>query len=64
MKFHLMCVYNIFVRFSCCILTICKIIISRFGFEGWIGVLIASVPDLCMLLLLIVLVIVLLTGSK
>ena len=24
--------------------------ISRFGFEGWIWVLIASVPDLCILL--------------
>ena len=25
------------------------IITSRFGFEGWIWVLIASVPDLCIL---------------
>ena len=25
------------------------LISSRVGFEGWIGVLIASVPDLCML---------------
>ena len=25
------------------------LVISRFGFEGWILVLIASVPDLCML---------------
>ena len=32
-----------------CILTICNIVISRFGFEGWIWVLIASVPDLCIL---------------
>ena len=23
------------------------LVISRFGFEGWIWVLIASVPDLC-----------------
>ena len=38
---------------------------SRVGFDGWIGVLIASVPDLCMLFtFVIVLVIVLLTGSK
>ena len=42
-----------------------KLIISRFGFEGWIGVLIAPVPDLCMLFtFVIVLVIFLLTGSK
>ena len=41
------------------------LITSRVGFEGWIGVLIASVPDLCMLFtFVIVLVIVLLTGSK
>ena len=25
----------------------CDLIFSRFGFEGWIWVLIASVPDLC-----------------
>ena len=25
-------------------------VISRFGFEGWICILIASVPDLCILL--------------
>ena len=25
------------------------IVISRFGFEGWIWVLIASAPDLCIL---------------
>ena len=25
------------------------LVISRFGFEGWIWVLIASVPDLCIL---------------
>ena len=25
------------------------LVISRFGFEGWFGVLIASVPDLCIL---------------
>ena len=28
------------------------LVISRFGFEGWIWVLVASVPDLCILLLL------------
>ena len=27
--------------------TICISVLSRFGFEGWIWVLIASVPDLC-----------------
>ena len=27
------------------ILTLCNFSISRFGFEGWIWVLIASVPD-------------------
>ena len=26
------------------------LVISHFGFEGWIWVLIASVPDLCILL--------------
>ena len=30
---------------SLCILTLCNFVISRFGFEGWIWVLIASVPD-------------------
>ena len=36
-----------------CILTICNIRIldiSRSGFEGWIWVLIASGPDICILL--------------
>ena len=32
---------------SLCILTICNIVISRFGFKGWIWVLTASVPDFC-----------------
>ena len=32
---------------SFCILTIVILVISRFGFEGWIWVLIASVPDMC-----------------
>ena len=32
---------------SHCSLTICDSSISRFGFEGWIWVQIASVPDLC-----------------
>ena len=35
---------------SLCLLTICVFVISRFGFEGWIWVLIASVPGLCILL--------------
>ena len=34
---------------SLCILTICNLVISRFGFEGWIWGLIASVPGLCIL---------------
>ena len=34
---------------SLCILTICNISYFRFGFEGWSWVLIASVPDLCLL---------------
>ena len=37
------------------ILTICKFTsldISRFGFEGWIWVLIASVPGLCILFII------------
>ena len=33
---------------SLCIFTI-YLVISRFGFEGWIWVLIASVPGLCVL---------------
>ena len=42
------------------------LVIFRFGFEGWIGVLIASVPDICMLFtfVIVLIVIVLLTGSK
>ena len=32
-----------------CNITICILVISRFGFEGWSWVLIASVPDLCIL---------------
>ena len=36
---------------SLCILTICNISYFPFGFEGWIWVLIASVSDLCILLL-------------
>ena len=35
---------------SLCILTFVILVISRFGIEGWISVLIASVPDLCILL--------------
>ena len=34
---------------SLCILAIYNLVTSRFGFEGWIWVLIASVPDLCIL---------------
>ena len=34
---------------SLCILTICNFIYFRFGFEGWIWVLISSVHDLCIL---------------
>ena len=33
-----------------CILTICNYSFPVFGFEGWIWVLIASVPGLCILL--------------
>ena len=29
--------------------SVCILVISRLGFEGWIWVLIASVPDLCIL---------------
>ena len=32
-----------------CILTICIISNFPFGFEGWIWVLVASVPDLCIM---------------
>ena len=32
---------------SLCILTICYFGYFRFGFEGWIWILIASVPGLC-----------------
>ena len=64
--FHIMCVHIIFslvwvaewppfgkelltrLTISLCILTICNF--SYFGFEGWIWVLIASVPGLCILL--------------
>ena len=35
-----------------CILAICNISFTVFGFEGWIWGLIASVPDLCFLLML------------
>ena len=68
MTFPLTCVHIILVRFrllsghllgnSCslgCIFTICNIRYILFGFEGWSWVLIASVPDLCILLTLIVL---------
>ena len=34
---------------SLCILTICNLVIFRFGFEGWIWVLVAQVPGLCIL---------------
>ena len=35
------------------ILTICNFSYSRFGFEGWMWVLIASVPSIYILLLLL-----------
>ena len=35
--------------FSICFLTICNFSFSHFGIEGWIWVLIASVPDRCLL---------------
>ena len=41
---------------SLCILTICNISYSRFGFEGLIWVLIASVPDRTILFLVLVLI--------
>ena len=34
---------------SCSLGSFVSLVISRFGFEGWIWVLIASVPDLCIL---------------
>ena len=40
--------------FSLCILTIVILVISRFGFEGWIWIPIASVPDLCILFTFII----------
>ena len=62
MAFHLTCVHIIFssdwvaewppfgklllTRLTICFLCI-FLVISRFGFEGWIWVLIAEVPDLC-----------------
>ena len=61
-----MCVYIIFCSVSVSIghLLGKNACFLGFGFQGWIGVLIASVPDLCMLFnFVIVLVIVLLTGS-
>ena len=55
--FHLTCVHIILVRFrllsdhllrnSCSFVIL---VISRFDFEGWIWVLIAPGPDLCILL--------------
>ena len=36
-----------YVLFVFCLFVI--LVISRFGFKGWIGVLIASVPGLCIL---------------
>ena len=32
-----------------CILIVCNFSCPRFGFEGWISVLIVSVPSLCIL---------------
>ena len=52
--FHLMCVSSVWVvewphlgNSSLCILTICNFSYFRFGFKGWIWVLIASVPGFC-----------------
>ena len=39
---------------SLCILTNIILVISRFGFEGWIWVLIAPVPGLCILFTFII----------
>ena len=64
MTFHLTCDHIILVRFgllsghllgiSCSLVdhmfSFVILVISRFGFEGWIWVLVASVPDLCILL--------------
>ena len=44
---------ELFIRLticSLCILTICNLVISRFGFEGGIRVLIAPVSSQCLLL--------------
>ena len=59
MTYRLTCVHVILVRFRLLSghlltrLTICSLCIlaaiSRFGFEGWTLVLIASVSDLCIL---------------
>ena len=59
MTFHLTCVHINLVRFgllsghllgnSCSVCLFVILAISNFGFEGWIWVLIASVPDLCIL---------------
>ena len=42
-----------FAKTRCCYGCLCQkfviLVISRFGFEGWIWVLITSVPDLCIL---------------
>ena len=35
--------------YSLCILTFCNFSYFSFGFEGWIWVLIASVPGICIL---------------
>ena len=63
MTFHLTCIHIIFcsVRVAewppfgkwlltlqtICSLCVLTLVISRFGFEGWIWVLIASFPDIC-----------------
>ena len=41
--------------FSLCFWLFVALVISRFGFEGWIWVLIASVPGLCILFTFIIL---------
>ena len=66
MTFHLTCVHIVLVRFGLLsglweiaahsvdhIFSFIILVIFRFGFEGWIWVRIASVPDLCILFSLI-----------
>ena len=45
---HLFKVDNMFSRILT-IFNITHVVIPRFGFEGWIKILIATVPDICIL---------------